>query len=272
MIDLRPSANHSAAMQRVALITGGARGIGLGIATRLAAEGFSLVLNGVRPAADVAEGIAPLRQSGARVDYVSGDIGLAADRERLIAESIRLQGRIDVLVNNAGITSPGRRDILEATEEAFDRVMAVNLKGAFFLTQLAARQMIEQRKAVPSGTAGRGYVINISSISAEFVSTNRGDYCLSKAALAMSTKLWAARLAEFGIDVFEVRPGVIRSDMTAGVVEKYDRLIADGLTLDRRWGEAEDVGRVVAMLVRGDLPYATGQVLKIDGGMTIHQL
>lgn len=259
-------------MQRVALITGGARGIGLGIATRLAGEGFSLVLNGLRPEADVAEALAPLRQTGCRVDYVSGDIGLATDRERLIAETIRLHGRIDVLVNNAGITSPGRRDILEATEEAFDRVMAVNLKGAFFLTQLAARQMIERKKANPADAAVRGYIINVTSISADFVSTNRGDYCLSKAALAMSTKLWAARLAEFGIDVFEVRPGVIRSDMTAGVVEKYDHLIAEGLTLDRRWGETDDIGRVVAMLVRGDLPYATGQVLKIDGGMTIHRL
>jgi 3-oxoacyl-[acyl-carrier protein] reductase len=256
-------------MQRVALITGGARGIGLGIATRLASENYSLVLNGVRPIEEVGDALASLRRHGGEVDYVAGDIGLAADRERLISEAIRLRGRIDVLVNNAGITSPGRKDILEATEDAFDRVMAVNLKGAFFLTQLAARHMIERRK---TDGAGRAYVINVTSISADFVSTNRGDYCLSKAALAMSTKLWAARLAEFGIDVFEVRPGVIRSDMTAGVVEKYDHLIADGLTLDRRWGETDDVGRVVAMLVRGDLPYATGQVLKIDGGMTIHQL
>lgn len=256
-------------MNRVALITGGARGIGLGIAHRLAAEGFSLVLNGVRPVDDVAETLTALRERGGQVDYISGDIGIGPDRERLVAETIRLYGRVDALVNNAGITSPGRKDILEATEDNFDRVMAVNLKGAFFLTQLCARQMIEQRKTEPQS---RGYVINVSSISAEFVSVNRGDYCLSKAALAMSTKLWAARLAEFGIDVYEVRPGVIRSDMTAGVVEKYDHLIAEGLTLDRRWGETDDVGRVVAMLVRGDLPYATGQVLKIDGGMTIRQL
>jgi len=256
-------------MQRVALITGGARGIGLGIAQRLLGEGFSLVLNGIRPIADVADVLETLRQAGPAVDYVSGDIGVAADRERLVSEALRRHGRIDVLVNNAGITSPGRKDILEATEEAFDRVMAVNLKGAFFLTQLCARQMIEQRKTEPDR---RSYVVNVTSISAEFVSVNRGDYCLSKAALAMSTKLWATRLAEHGIDVYEVRPGVIRSDMTAGVVEKYDHLIADGLTLDRRWGETDDVGRVVAMLVRGDLPYATGQVLKIDGGMTIRSL
>lgn len=260
-------------MNRVAVITGGARGIGLGIARSLAAEGLDLVLNGVRPEADVADVVADLAQTGRRVAYVSGDIGLPTDRERLIAEAIARMGRIDVLVNNAGITSPGRKDILEATEETFDRVMAVNLKGAFFLTQLAARQMIRQREPAQDQTTGlRGYVINVSSISADFVSVNRGDYCLSKAALAMSTRLWAARLAEYDIDVFEIRPGVIRSDMTAGVVEKYDKLLSEGLTLDRRWGEAEDVGRAAAMLVRGDLPYATGQVLRIDGGMTINRL
>ncbi|AMV19884.1 3-ketoacyl-ACP reductase [Planctomyces sp. SH-PL14] len=256
-------------MNRVAVITGGARGIGLGIARSLAAEGLDLVLNGVRPESDVADVVADLARTGRRVAYISGDIGVPADRERLIAEAISRMGRIDVLVNNAGITSPGRKDILEATEEAFDRVMAVNLKGAFFLTQLAARQMIRQREQVPGL---RGYVINVSSISADFVSVNRGDYCLSKSALAMSTRLWAARLAEYDIDVFEIRPGVIRSDMTAGVVEKYDKLLSEGLTLDRRWGEAEDVGRAAAMLVRGDLPYATGQVLRIDGGMTINRL
>lgn len=256
-------------MNRVAVITGGARGIGLGIARSLAAEGLDLVLNGVRPESDVADVVADLARTGRRVAYISGDIGVPADREQLIAEAISRMGRIDVLVNNAGITSPGRKDILEATEEAFDRVMAVNLKGAFFLTQLAARQMIRQREQVPGL---RGYVINVSSISADFVSVNRGDYCLSKAALAMSTRLWAARLAEYDIDVFEIRPGVIRSDMTAGVVEKYDKLLSEGLTLDRRWGEAEDVGRAAAMLVRGDLPYATGQVLRIDGGMTINRL
>lgn len=256
-------------MNRVAVITGGARGIGLGIARSLAAEGLDLVLNGVRPEADVADVMADLTRTGRRIAYISGDIGVPADRERLIAETIARMGRIDVLVNNAGITSPGRKDILEATEEAFDRVMAVNLKGAFFLTQLAARQMIRQREQAPGR---RGYVINVSSISADFVSVNRGDYCLSKAALAMSTRLWAARLAEYDIDVFEIRPGVIRSDMTAGVVEKYDKLLSEGLTLDRRWGEAEDVGRAAAMLVRGDLPYATGQVLRIDGGMTINRL
>jgi 3-oxoacyl-[acyl-carrier protein] reductase len=252
--------------RRVALITGGARGIGLGIARSLAAEGLMLALNGVRPEGDVGEVLDQLRAEGSHAMYCPGDVSSAEDRRRLI-ERVRGEfGRLDVLVNNAGITSPGRKDILEAEESSFDRVVSVNLKGPYFLTQLAARWMIEQRQADP---AFRGCIINVSSISGEFVSTNRGDYCLTKAATRMATKLWAARLAEHGIDVFEIQPGVIRSDMTAGVTEKYDQLIAGGLTLQRRWGEPEDIGKVAAMLVRGDLPYATGQVLKIDGGMTI---
>lgn len=265
----------SAVQRRVALITGGARGIGLGIARALAREGLALALNGVRPEADVAAVIEELRGAGGDVLYVPGDVSVAADREQLIAAVRDRFGRLDVLVNNAGITSPGRKDILEADEASFDRVVGVNLKGPYFLTQLAARWMREQ--ATPSDTSGqpdgeRRCIINVSSISGEFVSINRGDYCLTKAATRMATKLWAARLAEFGVDVFEIQPGVIKSDMTAGVTDKYDRLIAEGLTLDRRWGTPDDVGRVAAMLVRGDLPYATGQVLKIDGGMTVRVL
>jgi NAD(P)-dependent dehydrogenase (short-subunit alcohol dehydrogenase family) len=281
-------------MSRVALITGGARGIGLGIARALAAEGLSLALNGVRPESDVAAVLDELRQAGADVCYCPGDVSSGDDRQRMM-DSVRDRfGRLDVLVNNAGITSPGRRDILDAEEAAFDRVMGVNLKGPFFLTKLAANWMVEQSQNSVGAPVGgshrtgshpgadaarlaasrepRRCIINVSSISSEFVSVNRGDYCLTKAATRMATKLWAARLADFGIDVFEIQPGVIRSDMTAGVSEKYDRLIAAGLTLDRRWGEPEDIGRVAAMLVRGDLPYATGQVLKIDGGMTIRTL
>jgi NAD(P)-dependent dehydrogenase (short-subunit alcohol dehydrogenase family) len=252
--------------RRVALITGGGRGIGLGIARSLAQEGLSLAINGVREEPDVAETLAELRSTGAEVAYCQGDVSLPDDRRRMIDQIRERFGRLDVLVNNAGITSPGRKDILEAEEDSFDRVVGVNLKGPFFLTQLAARWMVEHRQADASF---RGCVINVSSISSEFVSTNRGDYCLTKAATRMATKLWAARLAEHGIDVYEIQPGVIRSDMTAGVTEKYDRLIAEGLTLERRWGEPEDIGKAAAMLVRGDLPYATGQVLKIDGGMTI---
>ena len=254
---------------KVALVTGGARGIGLGIARSLAVDGFALALNGVRTEDQVAEVLDEFRSAGKRAIYCQGDVGNADNRAAMI-EKIRSEfGRLDVLVNNAGITSPGRKDLLEADEESFDRVVATNLKGPYFLTQLAARWMVEQRD---SGLDFNPCVINVSSISAEFVSTNRGDYCLTKAATGMATKLWAARLTEFGIRVYEVQPGVIRSDMTSGVTEKYDRLIADGLTLERRWGEPSDVGRAIAALVREDIPYATGQVLYIDGGMRIHQL
>lgn len=255
--------------QRVAVITGGARGIGLGIARELQREGWRLVLNGVRDESAVADALDELAALGPRPHYVAADVGTDAGRQAIITQTMGACGRIDALVNNAGITSPGRKDILEADEESFDRVLATNLKGPFFLTQLAACEMIRQH----AGDAGfRGKVVFISSISGEFVSTNRGDYSITKAALAMVTKLWAARLAEDGIDVYEVSPGVIRSDMTAGVVAKYDRLIADGLTLERRWGEPADVGKAVAMLLRGDLPYATGQTLHIDGGMRVRRM
>jgi 3-oxoacyl-[acyl-carrier protein] reductase len=255
--------------ERVALITGGARGIGLGIARCLAREGCALALNGVREERDVQPALSELTAAGATVMYCRGDVSSGEDRRRMIDEIRDRYGRLDVLVNNAGITSPGRKDILDADEAGFDRVMGVNLKGPYFLTQLAARWMIEQGQAAPGF---RGVIINVSSVSAEILSRNRGDYCLTKAATGMATRLWAARLAEYGIDVYEIQPGIIRSDMTAGVTEKYDRLIAEGLTLQRRWGEPEDVGRAAAMLVRGDLPYATGQVLKIDGGMTIREM
>lgn len=254
----------------VALVTGGARGIGLGIARCLAADGYALALNGVRAEEDVARTLDDLKkETSVDVLYCRGDVSDDADRRQMIAAVRERWGRLDVLVNNAGITSPGRKDILEAEESGFDRVMGVNLKGPFFLTQLAANWMIEQYNADPDS---RRCIVNISSISGEFVSINRGDYCLTKAATRMATKLWAVRLAEFGIDVYEVQPGVIRSDMTAGVKEKYDRLIAEGLTLERRWGEPGDVGRAVSALVRGEIPYATGQVLKIDGGMTIRSM
>jgi NAD(P)-dependent dehydrogenase (short-subunit alcohol dehydrogenase family) len=259
----------STSSSKVALITGGARGIGLGMARALADDGCRLALNGLRSTADVGPVLADFRASGADVIYCQGDVSLAADRQRMIDAVRDHFGRLDVLINNAGITSPGRKDILDADEESFDRVVGVNLKGPFFLTQLAARWMIAQRAA---DAAFRGVIINVSSVSAEILSTNRGDYCLTKAATGMATKLWAARLADDGIEVYELQPGVIRSDMTAPVTEKYDRLIAEGLTLQRRWGEAEDVGRAAALLVRGDLPYATGQVLKIDGGMTIRRM
>jgi len=254
---------------RVALVTGGSRGIGLGICRALADDGVCLAVNGVRPEADVAQVLDELRGRGVEVEYCRGDVGVADERTAIVAAVRARFGRLDVLVNNAGITSVGRQDCLVADEAGFDRVLATNLKGPYFLTQACARWMIEQRQA---DTDFAACVINVTSISAEVVSVNRGDYCLSKAALAMATRVWAVRLAEFGIPVYDIRPGVIASDMTAGVTEKYDRLISEGLTLEKRWGLPADVGRAAAMLVRGDLSYATGQVLRVDGGMTIRSM
>ncbi|MBN1854063.1 MAG: 3-ketoacyl-ACP reductase [Pirellulales bacterium] len=256
-------------MKRVALITGGSRGIGLGIARSLANEGWDLAINGLREESQIQDVLAALAGMGADVIYCRGDVGEAADRTAVVDRACEYFGQINLLVNNAGITSPGRLDILEATETSFDRVMAVNLKGAFFLTQLVARQMIDQRERNKNFT---GTIVNISSISADFASVNRGDYCISWAGMGMATKLWAARLAEFGIQVYEIRPGIIHTDMTSGVIEKYDRLIAGGLTVEPRWGMPEDVGRTVAVLARGELTYATGNVIMVDGGMSILRL
>ncbi len=252
-----------------ALVTGGSRGIGLGIARALARDGWQLALNGLRTEREVGAVLHELRNLGARTIYCRGDISSAEDRAACL-ERIRGEfGRLELLVNNAGIASPRRDDILEASEESFDKVIDVNLKGPYFLTQAVARWMVDQRQA---DAAFDGTIINISSVSAELASVNRGDYCMSRAGTSMATKLWAVRLAEFGIRVYEIRPGVIATDMTAPVKEKYDKLFADGLTLERRWGQPEDVGQAVAALARGDFPYATGQVVNVDGGMMIGRL
>jgi len=254
---------------RVALVTGGSRGIGLGIARALAGEQWDLAINGLRAESEVLAVLDELRGVGSDVVYCQGDVGQADGRAAILAAARAHFGRLHLLVNNAGITSPGRRDILEATEEAFDQVLAVNLKGAFFLTQAAACWMIEQRG---DNADFSGCVVNISSVSGEFASTNRGDYCISWSAMKMLTKLWATRLGEYGFPVYEVRPGIIQTDMTAGVTEKYDRLIADGLTIEPRWGLPADVGRAVAVLARGDLSYATGNYITVDGGMSVGRL
>ena len=255
--------------KRVALVTGGSRGIGLGIATALADSGFDLAINGVRDPAAVDDAVRTLSSRGCEIIYCRGDIALAADRKSVVDMVRSKFGRLDALVNNAGVAPTVRADILEASEESFDRVLGINLKGPYFLTQLVARWMIEQRSADPSF---RGVVVNVSSVSATEASINRGDYCISKAGIAMATKLWAHRLAKHGIAVYEVRPGIIVTDMTTPVKEKYDRLIAGGLTVENRWGIPEDVGRAVAMLARGELSYATGNVLMIDGGLTLRRL
>lgn len=254
---------------KVALVTGGTRGIGLGIARALAADGWRLAINGMRAETAVAGVLEELRKIGVDVLYCRGDVAVAANRSACVDQIRREFGALHLLVNNAGIASPRRDDILEATEESFDKVIDVNLKGPYFLTQAVARWMVEQRGA---DAAFDGCIINISSISAELASINRGDYCLSRAGTSMATKLWAVRLAEFGVRVYEIRPGVIATDMTAPVKEKYDQMFAAGLTLERRWGQPDDVGKAVASLARGDFPYATGQVVNIDGGLMVGRL
>jgi 3-oxoacyl-[acyl-carrier protein] reductase len=255
--------------KKVALVTGGSRGIGLGIAHRLAAAGFNLAVNGRRDEADVSESLNELRHSDAEVLYCQADVADADNRQRMV-EEIRTQfGRLDVLVNNAGVAPEERADLLDATEESFDRLVSINLKGPYFLTQLVARWMVEQKR---SDDAFAGVIVNVSSVSATLASTNRGDYCISKAGIAMATALWAARLAEFGIQVYEVRPGVIATDMTSTVSEKYDKLFAEGLALEPRWGTPDDVGRAVAVLACGELSYATGNVILVDGGLTLPRL
>jgi len=254
----------------VALVTGGSRGIGFGIAEHLAREGWAVAVNGRRERAEVQPAIDQLASHGVEALYCRGDVADADSRAEMLDAVRDRFGRLDALVNNAGVAPSVRADILEADEASFDRLININLKGPYFLSQAAANWMIEQRRADPDR---RPSIINIGSISATVVSVNRGDYCLSKAGMAMATQLFAARLAEFGIGVFEVRPGIIETDMTAAVKEKYDKLLTETeLVVDKRWGRPEDIGRAVAMLARGDLTYAPGQVLHVDGGLTMVRL
>jgi 3-oxoacyl-[acyl-carrier protein] reductase len=265
-------------MNAVALITGGSRGIGRGIALNLAKIGCDLVINyasNVEAASKVAADCVQLAAANGRsirAEICQADICRREDRQRLVDFTREHFGRLDVLVNNAGVAPYLRADILEATEESFERVIAINLKGPYFLTQVVARWMIELRKSGVPETALQPKVITISSISAYAASTNRGDYCLSKAALSMLTPLYAARLAEHGINVYEIRPGVIATDMTGPVKEKYDALISQGLTPIRRWGTPEDVGKAVAMVAQDCLPFSTGEVINVDGGFHLRRL
>jgi len=256
-------------MKPVALITGGGRGIGLGIARCLAREGYEIAIGDMHEAAAVQAALEELRGLGADALYCRADVTDRAARERMLDEIRSRFGRLNVLVNNAGVAPQVRADILEATEESYERVMRINLQGPYFLTQAAARWLIAQKQA---DAAFRGCIVNISSISATVASPSRGEYCISKAGVSMATRLWAARLGEFDIPVYEVRPGIIRTDMTAAVREKYDRLIGAGLLLQARWGLPEDVGRAVAMLARGDMAYSTGQAIVVDGGLTVPRL
>lgn len=256
----------------VALVTGGSRGIGRAIAVELARAGYDVAVNYVsnQTAAEETRALALAARDTAKVEIVSGDVGEKVGRERLLAFVDDRFGRLDLLVNNAGVAPAERADILAATEESFDHVIRINLKGPYFLTQAAARWMIDQRAR--HGDAYRPAIVNVSSISAFAASVNRGDYCISKAGVAMATQLFAARLAEHGIGVYEVRPGIIATDMTAAVKAKYDALFAEGLTPIQRWGTPEDVARAVGAIALGAFPYSTGEVINVDGGFHLRRL
>lgn len=254
---------------KTALITGGSRGIGFGVAKCLAKDRFDLAINGVRDESKVTEALEELRSYGVKVVYCQGDISSATSQNSIIEKVNNEYGRLNVLVNNAGVAPKERNDILKATEESFDYVVGTNLKGTYFLTQSVANWMVKQKLADADFS---GCIINVSSISATVASVNRGEYCIAKAGLSMVTQLFAARMGEFQIPVYEIRPGVIATDMTSGVKEKYDKLIGEGLTVQDRWGFPEDVGKAAAALARGDFPYSTGQVIMVDGGLTLPRL
>jgi len=252
--------------QPTALVTGASRGIGRGIAIALAQAGFAVAVNYHGNEAAACDTQALLGQAPSIV--IQGDVSASADRERMLGAVLQTWQRIDVLVNNAGITSVGRRDLLETTEESWDQVLGVNLKGPYFLSQRVAMEMLRLRDSIADYHPA---IVNISSLSAYTLSTQRGDYCISKAGMSMLTQLFAVRLADQGIRVYEVRPGIIETDMTAGGHERYTQMIVDGLTPIRRWGTPTDVGTAVVALVRGAIPYSTGEVVNVDGGFHLRR-
>ena len=257
-----------------AIVTGASRGLGRGIALELAGSGFSVVIDyasNEEAARATAEECRKQARSGSQAfPAVQADVGRADERRRLVDTCLEQFGRIDVLVNNAGVAPTVRIDITEMSEESFDRVLAVNLKGQFFLTQLVANHWLE--KNYQSLLPGGFKIIFIGSISADTASLNRGEYCMSKAALAMAAQLWAVRLASQGVQVFELRPGIMETDMTDKVREKYDKLIAEGLVPQGRWGSPEDAGRAVKSLAAGDFSFSTGAVIYLDGGFNLKRL
>lgn len=256
-------------MTRLALITGGRRGIGFGVARALAGEGFQLAICDIAPEAEVSNALDELRSLGVEIRYYQADVTELADRDRMLTQIQEQCGPIHVLVNNAGVAPEVRQDILSATEQSFERVMKINLQGPYFLTQAVANTMIEAKKIRAESFF---CIVNIASSNSQAASVDRGEYCISKAGVSMATKLWAVRLGEYNIPVYEIRPGVIKTDMTKGVRDKYDALIEEGLLLQRRWGLPEDIGRAVASLARGDLAYSTGQILYVDGGQLVDRL
>ncbi len=254
--------------KKIAFITGSSRGIGYGIAQELNQEGFVTVMSGTSPSEKVAEAVQSLPFPENSL-YIQGDISNAQDRRNFLDTILSSFGRIDLLVNNAGVAPSARLDILQTTEESYDRVMGINLKSMFFLTQLFANSMI-QLKTQLSDYCPR--IVNISSMSSFTSSTNRGEYCISKAGISMVTMLFADKLAETGIPVFEIQPGIIATDMTSGVKEKYDKMISEGITPIRRWGTPKDIADAVSVCASGKLDFATGQVLHVDGGFHIQRL
>ncbi|MFQ6036581.1 MAG: 3-ketoacyl-ACP reductase [Sedimentisphaerales bacterium] len=251
----------------VAIVTGASRGIGKAIAIELASLGYDLLIN--RAAAACPETKKQAEELSIRCEFVPGDIADKQIRCRIVQQAKSLFGRCDMLVNNAGVAPRQRADILQATEESFDRVMAINLKGPYFLTQQVANWMVEQKKQHPQRTFR---IVNIGSISAYTSSPSRGEYCVSKAGLTMMTKLYADRLAEYNIGVFEISPGIIATDMTSAVKYKYDKLIAEGLTPIKRWGQPEDVAKAVGAIAEGRLDFCTGTVINVDGGFHLRRL
>jgi NAD(P)-dependent dehydrogenase (short-subunit alcohol dehydrogenase family) len=257
-----------------ALVTGASRGLGRGIAEALAGDGFDVAIHYATNRVAAEETQAACRQRAPRAEQrfvvLGGDVAKADDRRRIVGETLAALGRVDTLINNAGMAPRVRTDILDAAEQSFEELIAVNLRGPYFLSQAVAREWV--KRAGQSRLPGGYKLVFVSSISAVMASVNRGDYCISKAGLAMAAKLWATRLAPDGVQVFEVRPGIMRTDMTAAVQEKYDRMIADGLVPQGRWGTAEDVGRTVCALVKGGLPFSTGDVINVDGGLHLERL
>lgn len=255
--------------KKTAIVTGGTRGIGLGIVKQLIGEGYIVYAIGTRENYSDYEEFCLLKEQNESVRYICGNIAIEKDRQKIIDIVIRENNHIDLLVNNAGTAPKQRNDILKMTEESMDFVLGINLKGTFFLTQLTANAMIEQIK----NSYAPGKIINISSMSAETSSVNRGEYCISKAGVSMITKLFADRLAEFGINVYEIRPGIIETDMTSTVKEKYDDLIHNKNILPiKRWGEPKDIALAVSAFANGFFPYSTGTVVDIDGGFHIKRL
>jgi NAD(P)-dependent dehydrogenase (short-subunit alcohol dehydrogenase family) len=256
--------------EKVALITGAGRGIGRGIAEALAGYGWRMVLNYRADQAAAEAARARVDALGGEAACVQADVGRIEDHERLVRAAVERFGQIDLLVNNAGMAPRQRTDMLAVDQASYDEVMETNLKGPFFLTQRVAREMIAQTAA---RAAAAPRIVNIGSVSAVASSTRRAEYCISKAGLSMMSQLWAHRLADYGISVYEVRPGIIETDMTAGVKEKYDRLLLqEGVALLRRWGQPQDVGKAVAAIAEGMLPYSTGEVIYVDGGLHVRRL